>query len=771
MRPQTAFFVQCFSIIPTMSRLITTAIATFLFCQLTAQSFPRVSVPFRTADGQLLHNALAGGLNNPQISEADLNNDGITDLFVFDRKGGVALPFLHDGVAGSVNYTYAPEFAANFPTIEGWALLRDFNGDGIADLFAYSDVPGIDGIMVHRGYFDAQNRLAFQRLMFNNSYRLIYFPLANGSTTQLYVSRIDIPDITDVDGDGDLDILTFGVAGGYMEYYANRSLEMGLGRDTVVYRLVSNCWGGFYESGVTEQIDLAPNSGQCYNPFHDGEGEGVEFRHTGSTILAFDADGDGDKDLVLGDISFNNLNFLTNGGTPQTAWMTAQDIAFPSNDVPVNLPLFPAAFMVDVDHDGKKDMLVAPNASIASEDYNALWWYRNTQGLPHRFERQQTDFLIETMLDFGTGAYPAFADVNGDGLTDLVVGNNSYYREFGAKESRLHLFLNTGTLEAPAFQLADDNWLNMRTIAASTFNLAPAFGDLDGDGDTDLLVGTDLGKLYFFRNLAGSSMPVQFDAVQFPYMNINVGTASTPCMADLNRDGLMDILVGERNGNINFFVNTGSGGEPDFVGEPDLEPNVFFLGRVDTRITGAFPNGYSAPSAVWDGQEYILFTGTSQGRIEAYSVIQSDFTSMFPVISETWGNIHTGTQSRMAFADLDNDGLLELAVGNDRGGLQFFQTPLPALAPNAVQQEPDAASSVKVFPNPTRNILFFSRVNAGAEEVEISFFNAEGRLMRQSRRSGAHWQEDLGDWPAGMYVWRVAGPDGVVSGKVMKTAE
>jgi len=125
----------------------------------------------------------------------------------------------------------------------------------------------------------------------------------------------------------------------------------------------------------------------------------------------------------------------------------------------------------------------------------------------------------------------------------------------------------------------------------------------------------------------------------------------------------------------------------------------------------------------------------------------------------------------MAFADLDNDGLLELAVGNDRGGLQFFQTPLPALAPNAVQQEPDAASSVKVFPNPTRNILFFSRVNAGAEEVEISFFNAEGRLMRQSRRSGAHWQEDLGDWPAGMYVWRVAGPDGVVSGKVMKTAE
>lgn len=752
-----------------MSRLIIAAIATLFFLPLQAQTFPRFSVPFRTADGQLLRNALAGGLNNPQVSEADLNNDGIKDLFVFDRKGGVVLPFLHDGVAGSVNYTYAPEYADNFPALNSWALLRDFNGDGIADLFAYPDVPGIDGIMVHRGYFDAQNRLAFQRLMFNNPYRLIYFPLPGGSTTQLYVSRIDIPEITDVDGDGDLDILTFGVNGGYMEYYANRSLEMGLGRDTVVYRLVSNCWGGFYESGVTEHIDLATNSGQCYNPFHDGEDEGVEFRHTGSTVLAFDADGDGDKDLVLGDISFNNLNFLTNGGTPQTAWMTAQDIVFPSYDVPVNLPLFPAAFMVDVDHDGKKDMLVAPNASFASEDYHALWWYRNTQGIPHRFERQQTDFLIETMLDFGTAAHPAFADVNGDGLTDLVVGNNSYYREFGAKESRLHLFLNTGTPEAPAFQLADDNWLNMRAIAAATFNLAPAFGDLDGDGDTDLLVGTDLGELYFFKNSAGSSMPVQFDAAQFPYMNINAGTASTPCMADLNRDGLTDILVGERNGNVNFFVNIGTVGSPAFLADT-IAPNAERLGRVDARVPG-FTQGYSAPAVVWDGQGHLLFMGTNQGRIEAYTVLPSSFRDSFPLISETWGEIHTGTQSRLAFADLDNDGLLELAVGNERGGLQFFRTPLPALAPNSVKPEPAAGPSVKVFPNPTRNILFFSRTDTGTAELELSIYNAEGRLMRQSRRSGAHWQEDLGNWPDGMYFWRLAGTDGVISGKVMKTAK
>lgn len=745
------------------SAIATWTILAVINSPLSAQPFSPVFIPF-SVNGQELPNALAGGLNNPQLSEVDFNNDGIMDLFVFDRQGNVILPFLHDGVPGSPHYTYAPEYTAGFPPLSNWVLLRDFNGDGIADLFAYSNVPGIDGIMVWRGYYDEQDRIAFRQVMFPNPYRLIYFPLPNGSSTQLFVTRIDYPAVVDVDGDGDLDILTFGVAGGYMEYYANRSIEMGLGTDTLVYRLASTCWGGFYESGFTEAVDLAAAPGQCFSPLLPEDGP-IETRHAGSTILAFDANGNGVKDLVLGDISFNNLNFLSNGGTPSLAWFTNQDNFFPSYDVPVSLPVFPVAFLIDLDRDGKKDLAVAPNASSSSEDRVVLWWYRNPQGVPYHFELRQRNFLVETMIDLGTGANPAFADVNGDGLTDLLIGNGSFYQPFGVKASRLFLFLNVGTATEPAFQLADDDFLGMSQIAAATFNLAPAFGDIDGDGDVDLLVGEDFGMMYYFENLAGPGNPMQFAAHQYPYMNIDVGIASTPFLFDLNRDGRTDLIIGNRTGILHYFPNTGTPGLPFFQAELSA-PNVAFLGRVDARAPGFF-SGYSAPVVLEADGEFQLFTGSEQGRIRSFSVWEADFEAPFPLLSDNWGGIAAGARSRPAFADLDSDGLLEVAVGNERGGIHIFATDLPAQAPNPVAEMP-AASEVRVFPNPAREEVFFSLPEGFDATVVLQIFSSDGRLLRQALRWEPVWQESLVGLPAGLYFWRIQGKSGTYSGKVVK---
>jgi FG-GAP-like repeat len=114
-----------------------------------SQTFPRLNIPLKI-NNLSIPNAWAGGLNAPQWSEVDLNNDGKKDLFVFDRIGNVSLPFLNQStIAGESKYVFAPEYLPYFPKMNDIALLRDFNGDGIADIFTFND-GAVGGLRVQR---------------------------------------------------------------------------------------------------------------------------------------------------------------------------------------------------------------------------------------------------------------------------------------------------------------------------------------------------------------------------------------------------------------------------------------------------------------------------------------------------------------------------------------------------------------------------------------------------------------------------------------------
>ena len=84
-----------------------------------------------------LLNAFAGGLNSPQISEIDLNNDGKQDLFVFDRSGSSVHTFIRQA---NGSFLFAPHYAAQFPRLNSWALLRDYDADGKPDIFSEVDL-------------------------------------------------------------------------------------------------------------------------------------------------------------------------------------------------------------------------------------------------------------------------------------------------------------------------------------------------------------------------------------------------------------------------------------------------------------------------------------------------------------------------------------------------------------------------------------------------------------------------------------------------------
>ncbi len=722
-------------------------------------TYQRLTFP-AIANGNPFANPFTGGLNNPQLSKVDLNNDGVKDLYIFDRFGNISMTFLHSGEPGELSYTFAPEYAANFPPMANWVLLRDFNGDGIEDIFTHFFTP-IQGITVYTGYYTPGNKIAFEPFPFwEETYDAIYYELANGSTTQVYVSPVDYPVIDDVDGDGDMDILTFAVAGGYVEYFQNRSVQLGFGKDSLIFKKQDNCWGKFYESSFSEDIVLSANPNQCATELTGDPN--VEARHPGSTLVTFDADNDGDLEIILGDVNFPKVIFLTNGGTPLNAFMVSQDSTFPLYDVPVNIPIFPTPFILDLDNDGKDDFVAAPNQLGGTPNYDVLWFYRNinTQAQPI-FELVQKNALVAEMLDFGAGSHPAFLDYNADGLKDLLVGTDGYYSEAfsSTRDPRLVLLKNVGTPTSPAFELVDDDYLEMSQYGNQTWNFAPAAGDLDKDGDTDLLIGEQDGRLFFVENLAGPGNPVQWAPITFNWKNIDVGLNSHPAIADLNRDGLPDLVVGERNGNFNYFQNVGSANAPEFNSNPAEAPNNQLFGNVSTELPGDLSAGNSAPFILDYGDSFLLLSGTQVGPVQAYTGIEGNLSGTFTLAAPNLGGTQEGKRSTVALADLTGDGLLELVVGNSRGGLSIFATDLDATDPVSAFDVPPVAPA-RVFPNPARDQITLEWPGDGTASVRIRLFNVWGQFLREYAASGASWTTGTGDLLPGLYAFVIEGQNG-----------
>jgi hypothetical protein len=614
------------------------------------------------------------------------------------------------------------------------------------DIFGQSQrTEFVQGVLVYTGYYE-DGHIAFDRLPLKHPNNILPFVLSNGTTTQLYVSNVDYPAIDDLDCDGDLDILTFNPAGGYIELFANQSIEDGYGRDSLIFELVENCWGGIFENSIEQEVGLAENPGGCFNL----QG-GLTERHPGSTLLTYDADADGDKDMLLGDVTYSTLNFLHNAGSCEQAWITDQELGFPADGVTADVPQFPVAFLADIDFDGLKDLLVAPNSVNISEDRNVLWAYPNagTADVPD-FQYQQRDLFVGDMIDFGTGASPTFVDYNADGLLDMVVGTVGAFEPFGERDTRLYLFENTGTAQSPAFELVDEDYLGLSVFNSYT-NFAPTFGDLDGDGDEDILVGEVLGRLFYAENIAGAGNEMVFGPWQYEYMGIDVGSLSVPQIIDLDRDGLPDLIIGERTGNINFFKNIGTASEPLFDPDPETAPNLLALGNINTAIPGSI-SGYAAPQIIDQQGTYVLVTGTEAGQLEVYNNIEGNLTGTFNLDSERMGDVHVGVRTRPAIADIDNDGKLEMVVGNERGGLNAFQTNLWLDSTSPVS-EPGWANQMEVFPNPAREVL---HVQLGQEvQASLALISAAGQVVATAQSQEATAQISLQAVPAGVYFLQV----------------
>jgi len=157
----------------------------------------------------------------------------------------------------------------------------------------------------------------------------------------------------------------------------------------------------------------------------------------------------------------------------------------------------------------------------------------------------------------------------------------------GERNGTIRIYLNTNTDDDPQF-----NGYTFLRLGAVNYdcglNSHIFFVDWNKDGKVDLLVGEDGGKVHLLINVSPTSTPVFNRAVwlQDGVSTLTTGNEASPVMVDWNRDGKRDLLCGDYNGNVNYWENTGTDVSPLFNGSMKLKAggsiiDVVYYARLD----------------------------------------------------------------------------------------------------------------------------------------------------------------------------------------------
>lgn len=693
--------------------------------------FTRVDSIDVQVQGNILKAAWAGGINAAQFSTIDLNHDNNEDLFIFDRTGNKILTYINNGN----EYEYQPSYENSFPDLEYWALLRDFDLDGKKDIFSY--VSGGIGVWKNNS---SPSLNAFDKV--TSPY---VFSYQFGNMSNLYVSKVDIPDINDIDDDGDLDVLTFGVIGSRLEYHQNFSVENGFNSDSLNFEMKNACWGHFRETGFNTNTCILFDtcSSNVSNPHKSSL-----TRHAGSTVLSLDLNNDNVKDVVLGDVSFGNLVALENDNTGinMNTSFISQDTTFPSNTVPVDLFLFPGSFYEDINLDGVKDLIVSPNTDNESENKESVWYYQNfgTNSNPSFNLISKNQFQSE-MIETGKSAFPVLFDYNNDGLLDLFISNFGRF-DLSANDnyiSSIMLFENTGTNSSPSFNLITEDFQNLSSLNIEK-GLYPCFGDLDNDNDIDMIIGDHAGYLHYFMNTSSDPGVMNLILLDPQIENhdgdvIDVGYAAKPTLIDIDNDNDLDLVIGEENGNLNYYENIGSSNSYLFRFQLDD------FGGVDvsewwTNIGNSIPCFYRNQQ-----NELQLFVGSEQGAIFHYNNIENNLSGNFNLIDTLVGNINIGPNAAPSIGYINNDTLPDLILGNERGGVSFFYGNNDTLtSTNQFLQN----NLINVFPNPSIDNINIE-INT---DFKFKIYDSYGRIVKIGTNEK---NIDIQDLSNGWYILKI----------------
>lgn len=357
----------------------------------------------------------------------------------------------------------------------------------------------------------------------------------------------------------------------------------------------------------------------------------------GESAAFYDIDNDGNQDVIIGHDDGTLSHYEQSSGPDFTKFLLISD---DFNNIDVG-PYRANPVMVDINNDGLIELIVG-------NYYGELDLFM--QSSPNSIDFVHITDEYNGIDVHGGYAAPTFTDLDNDGLLDLVVGN--YYGDLYHYEQDA-----TDSFE---FTLMDDYFNNIDIGSHSV----PYFTDINSNGLLDLSMGQSDGKVSHYEQDAVNSLNFTYNEATFD--GIDIGSYSSPLLRDFDNDGLLEMLIGEDGENGFNLYRQNAINSMDF--------NV-----VSNNLYSFYDFGSSVIPTVTDidNDDFLdLIVGDGGGTLLHYEQTTLN-TNDFSLVTQNFSNIDIGGYSCPAFTDLDGDGLLDLLIGELGGNLYHYEQAAP----------------------------------------------------------------------------------------------
>ena len=635
-----------------------------------AQPFERKLelIPVFDSEGKLI-NTFSGGLNNIEYQFIDIDGDIDLDIVYLDSDKTF-------GWYKNIGNEFIPDFKLVLNNqinlhLSDWFYLVDIDDDNDLDYFTGN----IDKISYYKNVGTA----------FSPSFILEIDTVLDDIGQPIYSEFGSNPIFVDVDGDNDYDFIT-GNSAGTLTFYENIGTSQNFN-----LKFITNVWQDLVIIGTVADDPL----------------------HGASSIDFVDIDNDGDLDLFWGDFFSKSLYVIENQGTFNNPDMQLISNIYPVNEDSIKTSGFNMPRFADIDADNDFDLFVSVLYDPTVPQ--SLMFLKN-EGAPEIANHHLvTDNFLKT-LDVGNNSVPVYVDIDDDNDLDLFIG--SLNNPFG----RIHFLENTGTRSNPSFSYFDSSFFDIQ----SDLSIAPCFGDIDNDSDFDLIIGRLNGTLSLFENTGNPNspnFPTGITLLDNNSLVIDVGNSAVPYLIDIDGDNDSDLVIGAFNGRLFMYENAGS------VQNYSFQRDTFYFAITDTTFIDAGDN--SSPFIIDYSKDGVLdlFTGNRDGKLYYFENEGTNTNPIWNEVTDLFINEPFGGTSAPFFTDIDDDGDSDLFLGNVKGGLYLY---INSEISNIAEREifPNDIFTVTSFPNPfNSNASVFIQLSEG-DEISVDVFNVLGEKIK-----------------------------------------